>query len=71
LNELAKAKTSKNKANLKSWIYKKINDDEKAEEILNHILLSLENDGYIMSSGGKYSFRSPFLKDFWINRFIM
>jgi len=71
LKELAKAKSSKSKANLKSLIHKRVNDDDKMEEILNHLLLALESEGYIMSKGGKYFFRSPFLKDFWVNRFVM
>jgi len=70
LRELAKVKTSKSKANLKNLIYEKINDVDKTEEILNQLLLALENEGYIISRSGKYSFRSPFLKDFWVNRFI-
>jgi len=70
LKELAKTPNGKSKTVLKRLIYNKINDDERAEEILNHLLLALENDGYLMSKNGKYAFRSPLLREFWYNRYI-
>jgi hypothetical protein len=48
----------------------KIQDEEKAETVLNKLLNMLKNDGYIMYNlEAKYTFRSPLLRDFWFNRF--
>ena len=46
-------------------------DIEKDETSLAKLLAILQNDGYLMESGGKYIFRSPLLRDFWHKRFIL
>ena len=46
-------------------------DIDKAETILAKLLAMLQNDGYLMEHNGKYVFRSPLLRDFWYNRFIL
>jgi len=70
LKELAKIKSGQSRENLLLLIYNKINDMDKAEDILNRLLLMLENEGYIMNIRGKYTFRSPLLREFWFNRYI-
>jgi len=46
-------------------------DIDKAETILAKLLNMLQNDGYLVENNGKYIFRSPLLRDFWYNRFIL
>ncbi|MDR1160916.1 MAG: hypothetical protein LBK45_01115 [Tannerellaceae bacterium] len=57
---------------LKSLIFDKVDNAEKAETIFKELLEKLKNDGYIMSDekGKKYVFRSPLIRDFWYNRFM-
>lgn len=42
---------------------------EKCEADTLSLLDMLENDGYIMKAGGKRTFRSPLLRDYWKNKF--
>ena len=46
-------------------------DIDKMETILSKLLNMLKNDGYLAEHNGKYIFRSPLLRDFWYNRFIL
>ncbi|MDR3339882.1 MAG: hypothetical protein LBT25_07325 [Candidatus Symbiothrix sp.] len=71
LKELSRMKAGKSRNSLQSLIVEKVLDVDKAEEILNRILFLLDKEGYIMESAGKYTFRSPFLRDFWYNRFVL
>ena len=43
---------------------------EKVEAALTQSLKMLKNDGYLIENSGKYTFRSPLLRDFWYNNFI-
>jgi len=70
LNEFAKIKKGQSRENLLLLIYNKVNDMNKAKDVLNRLLLMLENEGYIMSMRGKYTFRSPLLREFWYNRYF-
>jgi hypothetical protein len=70
LKELAKVKSGQSRENLLLLVYSKVNDMNKAEDILNRLLFMLENEGYIMSMRGKYTFHSPLLREFWHNRYI-
>lgn len=50
--------------------HKNLSVDEcnhKARKLLN----MLDNDGYIMNSSGKWTFRSPLLRDYWKNKFCI
>jgi hypothetical protein len=49
----------------------KKHNTEKIETDLSKTLYMLQNDGYLMENNGKYVFRSPLLRDFWYNRFIL
>lgn len=71
LKELSKIKAGKSRTSLHTLLYKSVNDADKVDDILNRLLLKLENEGYVMMSEKKYVFRSPFLRDFWYNRFII
>ena len=55
---------------LANLFVKKINNIDHTEAILAKLLDMLQNDGYLMELEGKYTFRSPLLRDFWHNRFI-
>jgi len=46
-------------------------DIDKLDTILSKLLNMLKNDGYLAEHNGKYIFRSPLLRDFWYNRFIL
>lgn len=56
------ANLSANKSNM---------DIDKLETILSQLLNMLKNDGYLVEDNSKYFFRSPLLRDFWYNRFIL
>ena len=43
---------------------------EKAELNTARVLRMLLNDGYLLEKNGKYTFRSPLLRDFWFDRFV-
>jgi len=51
-------------------ISEKRNDADEAETILAHLLKLLRDEGYLIEHNGKYTFRSPLLRDFWYERFI-
>jgi len=70
LKELSKIKSGLTRENLQLLIYDKVKDMNKAEDILNRLLLMLENEGYIMKMRGKYTFHSPLLRMFCYNRHI-
>jgi len=57
--------------NLLANLSTKENDIEKIETILAKLLAMLQNDGYLVEHNGNYIFRSPLLRDFWYNRFIL
>ena len=48
-----------------------MNGEDKTNEILTQILTRLKNDGYITMNEKRYVFRSPLLRDFWHNRFVL
>jgi hypothetical protein len=70
LKECAKVKSGQSGEILLTLIYNRVNDKCRAEDILNRLLLMLENEGYIMRMRGKYTFRSPMLREFWFNRYV-
>jgi hypothetical protein len=70
LKNLSKITEGESRDNLFNMLKIKIQDEEKAETVLNKLLNMLKNDGYIMYNlEAKYTFRSPLLRDFWFNRF--
>ncbi len=46
----------------------KINDADKRNEKTQYLLDILENDGYLVNTEGRFAFRSPLLRDFWLRR---
>jgi len=46
-------------------------DIDKIETNLSRLLILLQNDGYLAKHEGKYFFRSPLLRDFLYNRYIL
>jgi hypothetical protein len=71
LNELSKLKNGASRNVLHSLIFKIMNGEDKTNEILTQILTRLKNDGYITMNEKRYVFRSPLLRDFWHNRFVL
>jgi hypothetical protein len=69
LKRLSNIPEGESRTILLSYLNSIINDQEKAEDILNKLIYMLKNDGYLIEEESKYSFRSPLLRDFWYNRF--
>ena len=44
---------------------------EEVDYTLSKVLEMLENDGYIMRNGSLRTFRSPLLRDYWLNKFVL
>ena len=44
---------------------------ERVDLLLSKVLDMLENDGYIMKNGALRTFRSPLLRDYWFDRFVL
>ena len=44
---------------------------DSVDLILSKTLDMLENDGYIMRNGSLRTFRSPLLRDYWLNKFVL
>lgn len=70
LNYLCQNPNSTSRSNLVSVLNTKISDPEEAAEATARLLKMLINDGYLFEQTGKYTFRSPLLRDFWYNRFV-
>jgi len=60
--------TGRSREDLLANLSAKKSDIEKTETILARSLYILKNDGYLIENNGKYMFRSPLLRDFWLNR---
>lgn len=69
LKRLSMAHLGENRSTLFEALRGKKGSIDKIEKSLSNCLYVLKNDGYIMENDGKYLFRSPFLRDFWYNRF--
>lgn len=70
LKHLSGISAGESRDNLYNLLFNKINDTDKTETILSKLLYMLKNDGYLINTQeNKYTFRSPFLRDFWFNRF--
>ena len=70
LKYLSQEKGGASRAQLMNRVSTKYPDPEQAEELLNKLLYILKNDGYLDIREGKYLFRSPLLRDFWLTRFV-
>lgn len=72
LNRLSQNKAGEAREQLSHLLRSSINDEMDRNRILSDVLRVLINDGYLMKgSDGRYGFRSPLLRDFWYNRFII
>jgi uncharacterized protein len=45
-----------------------IPDVSSRDDMLRYLLDVLQNDGYLVESRGKFCFRSPLLREFWVRR---
>jgi uncharacterized protein len=70
LKKLSNIKEGESRGVLFNFLNSKIKDEEKTDSILSKLLNMLQNDGYLIESDSKYTFRSPLLRDFWYNRFV-
>ena len=71
LKRICQVPKGEKRENLHTELNKKIRNSEKADEVLSKILRILINDGYLMETERNYGFRSPLLRDFWYNRFVL
>jgi len=70
LNLCAEVPTGRSREDLLANLLVKKSNIEKTETVLTQSLKMLKNDGYLIENNGKYTFRSPLLRDFWYNNFI-
>lgn len=68
---LAKNKQGEKRETLLNIISAKEMETDDLHTTVGRVLAMLINDGYLIDNeNGKYSFRSPLLRDFWHNRFV-
>ncbi len=70
LRHICREKEGYTRENLVQLVAAKVQDTEKAEDLVSHLLYMLKNDGYIVFENAKYLFRSPLLRDFWYKRHV-
>jgi hypothetical protein len=68
LNAVAADPAGSTRRNLASLLTKRIQDPDQRDRKLRYLLDVLVGDGYVASAGGRYRFRSPLLREFWIRR---
>ena len=71
LRQICQQKQGVTRPNLQNSIAEKFNDPEKLEAATSQVLYMLTNDGYLIKEDDRYQFRSPLLRDFWHNRFVL
>lgn len=71
LRQICQQKEGVTRENLQNSIADKVNDPEKLETITSQVIYMLTNDGYLIKEDNRYQFRSPLLRDFWYNRFVL
>jgi uncharacterized protein len=70
LKFLCQEKNGVNRESLMNSISNLELDHIETEILLGNVIYMLSNDGYILNDEGLYRFRSPLLRDFWLNRFV-
>lgn len=71
LTSLCKNSEGESRMLLFDLIHAPSEPQEETEKELGQILGMLSNDGYLtQDQNGKFIFRSPFLRDYWFNKFI-
>jgi len=71
LNSLCQNPEGESRKLLFDLIHQASEPQEVTEKELGQILGMLSNDGYIYQhQNEKFLFRSPFLRDYWYNKFI-
>lgn len=68
LNSVAADPEGTTRRSLASLLSRRIQDPDQRDRKLRYLLDVLVGDGYIASAGGRYRFRSPLLREFWIRR---
>jgi AAA+ ATPase superfamily predicted ATPase len=68
LNAIARDSNGARRQTLSQVLAEAIGDVEARVEKLRYMLDVLESDGYLVSETGRYSFRSPLLREFWLRR---
>jgi uncharacterized protein len=70
LRHICQHATGVTRVNLINLLSAVIDDNEKAEAVTSNMLYMLKNDGYLAEENSLYFFRSPLLRDFWLNRYV-
>lgn len=70
LRHACKVPVGVSRDSLFNLLMSKVNDQDEVERILSKLIYMLKNDGYLILEDEKYTFRSPLLRDFWLNRFV-
>ena len=68
--KLCALSNGESRENLLANLSAKTSDIEKTETDLAQLLDMLKNDGYLAVHNGRYIFRSPLLRDFWMIRYV-
>ena len=68
LNSVAANPAGTTRRNLASLLTKRIQDPDERDQRLRYLLDVLVGDGYVTSAAGRYRFRSPLLREFWVRR---
>lgn len=70
LNAAAQDETGVSRATLSQLLERPIQDALDRAEKLRFVLDVLESDGYLVADEGRYRFRSPLLRQFWLERVV-
>lgn len=71
LKHISRNPRGEKRSNLINKLHEPHNEIEITKEQVANLLKMLENDGYLFqNTKGSFIFRSPFLRDYWYNKFI-
>lgn len=70
LNAIARDSGGARRETLSQVLSEAVADPETRAEKLRYLLDVLEGDGYLVSVEGRYGFRSPLLREFWLQRVV-
>jgi len=68
LNHICRDPEGVRRSTLKMVLSVAIPDPERCDDQLHYLLDVLQSDGYLVEEGGRWRFRSPFLREYWLRR---
>ncbi len=70
LNAAAADEKGATQATLGQILARQIRDPQERQQKLRYLLDVLQSDGYLVSKTGRYAFRSPLLREYWLRRVV-